>query len=528
MSFQNSFGQADSVGAAARIDTAGFKIIGIHSEVNNRIDSMKNPIRTGLNSNVLKDTITSINRQLDSIQYRLNAAVDSLSKSYSDELTKLQLVSLSYQSKIDSLTSLNLPTDTYKAKLDSVTHRFTTMQQGLRVRLEDIQKKATEKIKSIKYPPELEDKASALINRIGNLDTNTIEATLPASLDIARLNGLKNSLPINGLGNVPQFNTPDIPKLDGLNTDLQIPNPSTSMNGINGADKLNGISGEAKTITDQVNETAKDINPNTIDKLAESKVSGLKEVKALEEASGNIPLDPTMSEEEMKAKLKEQAQKLAVDHFAGKEQQLKAAMEKISKYKQKYSSVKNIADLPKKPQNQMKEKPFIERIIPGLGLQLQKKGDDFLVDFNPYVGYRFTTRITAGVGWNERVPYNTEINRYNSDARVFGPRFYGEFKLGKGFSPGLELEEMNTVVPPLAQTTPVDPNNREWVFGVFVGMKKEYKIFKQVKGTASVMTRLFNAEHKSPYADVLNVRFGFEFPIKKKQNKASDSHSNNN
>ncbi len=34
-----------------------------------------------------------------------------------------------------------------------------------------------------------------------------------------------------------------------------------------------------------------------------------------------------------------------------------------------------------------------------------------------------------------------------------------------------------------------------------------------------VMTRLINPHHKSPYADVLNVRFGFEFPDEEKNPK---------
>lgn len=46
----------------------------------------------------------------------------------------------------------------------------------------------------------------------------------------------------------------------------------------------------------------------------------------------------------------------------------------------------------------------------------------------------------------------------------------------------------------------------EWVWGAFAGMKKEYKLIKNVKGTAMVMARLYNPQHKSPCADVLNVR----------------------
>ena len=37
------------------------------------------------------------------------------------------------------------------------------------------------------------------------------------------------------------------------------------------------------------------------------------------------------------------------------------------------------------------------------------------------------------------------------------------------------------------------------------------------------MARLFDPDHKSPYADVLNVRFGFEFPLKKSVKNGKDS-----
>jgi hypothetical protein len=140
------------------------------------------------------------------------------------------------------------------------------------------------------------------------------------------------------------------------------------------------------------------------------------------------------------------------------------------------------------------------------------------VDFNPYAGYRFTGRTTAGVGWNQRIAYNLDKKLFNPEARVFGPRIFGEYKLWKGFSPRLEGEVMNTTVPPSTITTSLDPGQREWVWGAFVGLKKEYRFFKNVKGTALIMARIFNTDHKSPYADVLNVRFGFEFPMKKKGN----------
>jgi hypothetical protein len=75
---------------------------------------------------------------------------------------------------------------------------------------------------------------------------------------------------------------------------------------------------------------------------------------------------------------------------------------------------------------------------------------------------------------------------------------------------------MNTYVPPFARTGNIDLGERQWVWGVFVGMKKDYKFLKKINGTALIMFRLFDVKNKSPYADVLNARFGFEFPMKKK------------
>src|SRR5690606_801547 len=142
--------------------------------------------------------------------------------------------------------------------------------------------------------------------------------------------------------------------------------------------------------------------------------------------------------------------------------------------------------------------------------------DDFMVDFNVYAAYRFTRKLNAGIGWNQRMAYNMNYNVFNADMRIFGPRIFGEYNLWKGFFPRAELELMNTSLPPVTRGSTPDPMQREWVWGAFVGLKKEYRIIRNIKGTAMVMTRLFNPENKSPYADVLNVRFGFEFPVRKK------------
>jgi hypothetical protein len=79
---------------------------------------------------------------------------------------------------------------------------------------------------------------------------------------------------------------------------------------------------------------------------------------------------------------------------------------------------------------------------------------------------------------------------------------------------------MNAFVPPFTKPATIDQGTRQWVWGVFVGMKKEYRFLKVVKGTTAVMVRVFDPKHKSPYGDMVNARIGFEFPMKKKPGKS--------
>ena len=77
---------------------------------------------------------------------------------------------------------------------------------------------------------------------------------------------------------------------------------------------------------------------------------------------------------------------------------------------------------------------------------------------------------------------------------------------------------MNTTIPPMvAQVKGVDPAYREWVGSLFVGIKKDFNVFKQIKGNTEILYNLYDPDGMSPYGDKLSVRFGFEFPMKKKK-----------
>ena len=131
---------------------------------------------------------------------------------------------------------------------------------------------------------------------------------------------------------------------------------------------------------------------------------------------------------------------------------------------------------------------------------------------------RSTHRLPAGLGWNHRYAYDKDNHSFNSRSRIFGPRAYVDFKLGKGFIAHAEGETMNSFVPSTLRGNP-DTGHREWVWSFMTGIKKEYNIYKNLRDTALIQYNLFNRYYKAPYVDRLNSRIGVEYVVKSKPKK---------
>jgi len=529
-----SFGQnstSTEVPKTQLIPHAGATTNAMQEAVSHPTDSLQSQYESKLNKlDSAQDRLLHDNKvyrsgqRIDSIQSSFYHRSDSLKNTYKNKLIRIDSSRALFQKRLDSLTTLKLPTNKISQRLDSLNHLRENTVGSFEKKLQYIKDSATSKLKKLDLSPEVSDKLNAVTKNIEGVKISGSELNIPA-LNVPG-NPLGNVGDVGKLNDLPGVGTNNPLSSAGVADKVKMPDGVGEVKEFTkDSDKISEVSG----VTDQVKEYSKEaqevtksnLDAKKISTAAEEKavqVSGIKEIesqtKALDEykAMTAKAQDPEALKKEAVAKAKQ----VAVNHFAGKEEQLKAAMEKISKYKQKYSSLNSLSEVSKKRPNEMRSKPLIERIVPGIAFQMQRKGDDLLVDFNPYAGYRFTSRLRAGIGWNQRIGYNTKQYSFNPDNRVFGPRAFGEYKLGKGFSPRLELEVMNTGIPPLQQTT-YDPEQRAWVWGAFVGMKKEYKVFNNIKGTAMIMTRLFNYQHKSPYADILNVRFGFEFPFKGKK-----------
>lgn len=477
-----------------------FSVSGIYAQSADSLFNIQvlDSLKDALPSNPLDSIGMKQKQKLDSIQNAASNSFNSIKLSYDSVNTAAHNAASKIQHSVDSLTTLQLPIDKFTTKLDSIADWQNTKLGKLKLKADSVRSKTLEKINSMELPPALQEQAQKLTSNVQKLDISLPNSQLP---DLALKNSL--SLPTADLPGIENPLGQSIPSVDG---NLNLPS----------------VGGEVGEVTDKI-EQASGMIPKNVDdipKAIEQQAGKVSEVQAISEQMGQADqykdvLTQGQDPEAMKQQALDKAKEVAIDHFAGKEQQLQEAMQQIAKYKQKYSSVQSLADLPKKRPNEMKNKPLIERVIPGIAFQIYRK-DEWLVDLNAYAGYRFTGRLTAGAGWNHRIGYNVDKRYFSSELSIYGPRMYGEFKAFKGVSGRAEVEWMNTYVPPKFSSKPNDPEGKEWVFGLMVGIKKEYRFFKNVKGTVLILYNVHDPHHRSPYADRMNMRFGFEFPMKKK------------
>jgi hypothetical protein len=526
-------------------------------------------------------TSSNINPKIDSVQFHLNNILapdfdkltsknrfhklkpqDSLRAIYELDSLKSGLTL-----KIDSLRSHGLPTDKYTRKLDSLSNigpqKYIELTQARARKLEEqIKSPVTNTIQKVNQPVEqLQDKVNRPIDNVeskindklnvmrqeggtdanlpGNLNTGNVSldnAGLP-NTDLNTGVDLNNKIDLPGTENsFPKLDNPVDGQMGKLNdigdktTELKSV-PQQQLEKIKSIDEIQTVRdkvGDINTATDKVQAYEGDIKNiaqgnigevKAIPDAIENKAAGLDELKDLQAQTAEIDKLKDLSSKAndpkaMKEMAKQELKKQAMNHFEGKEAVLKSAMGEMAKLKSKYDKVTSLKDLPKRPPNPMKRKPLLERIVPGVTLQFQKT-THFTVDINPFISYRFTGRLNAGLGWNERLVF-LKWNKLSTPDRVFGPRTFGTFGFRKGFSVKAEIEKMNTLVPASAISR---DGGYQWVWSAFVGFKKDYTFIKKITGNVQVLYNIYDDHDNSPYADRLNVRMGFEFPMKKRNKK---------
>jgi hypothetical protein len=454
-------------------------------------------------SKVKSDSIIRFtqNKQ-DSLQQKFTKSADSLKALYQKPIIALNKKEILLKQKQDSLLAIGQkPNEKIQQQLDSIRLKKENLVNQFNQRKDSVVNRYQQKLAELNKVPGVKNKVNLPTN---NSNVNVGNTNLPNSnFDLPEISGLDLDQ-INELSSIDN-------KLPDVNNSIQNTNLNNPLQKIETPKEL-GIAKDVKSKIDTFKNDTTSIDQKA-SKVAEDKIAKETGLDGLSDQQQklNEQLQP-QSEEEAKAALLEQAQTTAINHFQGKEALLQEAMEKMAKYKKKFNSLASIKDA-KKFYNPLKEKSFRERIFPGISFQYQKS-NDYMLDINPSMGYMILQNVSAGVGFNYRLVRSGNNDYWRQNQSVYGPRAFAEVKLFKGFLGYIEYEYMNTRVPEKAGVSR-EIGNREWVSGLFTGIKTRYPITRWMKGTAIVQFNWLNDGIKSPYGNTITSRIGFEFYFKK-------------
>ncbi|MCZ8355285.1 MAG: hypothetical protein O9340_11155 [Cyclobacteriaceae bacterium] len=457
-----------------------------------------------MQSKAKSDSIIRVaqNKQ-DSLQQEFTKSANSLKALYQKPIIALNKKEIILEQKQDSLLAIGQkPNEKIQQQLDSIRLKKENLVNQFNQRKDSVVNRYQQKLAKINKVTGVKNKVNLPGN---NSNINFGDTNLPNSnFDFSEFPGLDLNQ-TNGLSTIDN-------KLPDVNNPIPNSNLNNPLQKIETPKEL----GLAKDVKSKI-ETFKN-DTTSIDqkasKVAEDKIAKEAGLDGLDDQQQKLSdqLQP-QSEEEAKAALLEQAQTTAINHFQGKEALLQEAMQKMAKYKKKYSSLASIKDA-KKFYNPLKEKSFRERIFPGISFQYQKS-NDYMLDVNPSMGYMILQNVSAGVGFNYRLVRSGNNEYWRQNQSVYGPRAFAEVKLFRGFLGYVEYEYINTRVPEKAGASR-EAGKREWVSGLFTGIKTRYPITRWMKGTAIVQFNWLNDGIKSPYGNNITSRLGFEFYLKRK------------
>lgn len=484
-----------------------------------RLDSTQYTLKSKLDSLQLPGDSASraAVRKAEAIRNDFQTKTDSLQRAYQQPINQLNERKASLQQKIDSLNRLSLPTDTYTSQLDSVSRLSTAKTAELTQKVNALKDKATKSLKDLQIPTELQGQIAPLEQAISKFNIPIVNGKIP---DV----GINHPIPgvqLPGMSGLPS-GAPSIPGVSGVGG-----NP-VNIPGAPAGQSIPDVN-QAINPTQQLGEYGKDVkalsrgelpDAKNVEKAAENELNKSGQMKEI--TGQNTELDKykkqlgSRPDSAMLNMAKDQVKTEAVNHFAGKEEVLKGAMEKMAKLKSRYSEVKSMADLPKRLPNPLKGKPLIERLVPALTFQIINE-KSVLLDINPSIAYRIYPKWKAGLGWVERITFDKWTPKVSE--RVYGFRTYNEVSLPKGFQVRGDIELVNALIPPLLLSQ-TELAKRDWEWSLIVGLKKDFKVYKSIMGNVQTMYRIWSDHDKAPYPNRLMVRIGFEFPMRKKVKQA--------
>jgi|GEM_PF-1291131 len=242
--------------------------------------------------------------------------------------------------------------------------------------------------------------------------------------------------------------------------------------------------------------------------LATKAASKTDALKGLSEMAGKVEnlkdnLTNMGNSENIVQEGKEALKDKAIDHFENHADKLNGPQEKLTKLVSKYKSFTNSEDLSSAvKRTSLQGKTFWERLVVGGNFNVVST-KPFSIDLSPLIGYRFNTKLYAGIGMNYRytfgdsIKYPVYISPHNSSVRIFG-----NYDLIKNFFSYAEFERSGLRKSGEKPTT-------TWSNTYFIGVGKKLLIHPKVFMVVTALYRI-NQETSHSYPGRFQMRVGFQ------------------
>jgi len=474
-----------------------------------------------------QDLIETSSLSRDSLITHYGQHIDSLSQQL--RLKRFDLDSLSAISK--SISNTDHLASTPRQDLLKVDNLIQLKAQVLRQRILNLVGKPT-KLDSIQNALSFQDNLSDL-----ELDQYSQKLDRLIDLNATKITDLQEQAWVSNYAS-------QLDQIDGV-----VDQYSGRALNIEELEQLQGLKAQLKNISQEsrlyfkdgqalMNEMGDD---NALMQFMEQKVGHRMEFQELKQQMAvmdNIEEHrQQISKQQLRQKMLAKAKSVGAQQFSGRQDLLKAAQEKLAKYKRKYATVHSTNDMSTAvKRNSLAGKPLSERLVLGGTFQIipayskqqqpaspagrqQHTGNNSnsaysnnnndskvptSVDISPLLGYRINKKLTVGVGGTYRAIL--EIDDLKRKDQVYGYRGFIQQHAIKGFFVHGEYENLNTAG---LTTDSGDKVNRSWQPAGLAGIGKEFDFFKQAKGQVIFLYNFLHEDGASPYRKPWMIRFGF-------------------
>ena len=213
--------------------------------------------------------------------------------------------------------------------------------------------------------------------------------------------------------------------------------------------------------------------------------------------------DPAYRKNQARQRLMEKSQ----DYLTDQPEAIQTGQQRMSKLKRKYSEVQSEQDKYVRAAR-LSDSAWVTRLVPGLALQIHRGTSPLLparsFDLLPFMGYRFNTRWSVGVGGTYRLSVDSRY-RLVRHRPVYGGRLYAESVVYKGFLVQVAYERLRTNLP---ATDGSDQLHRTTYGTGLVGLGKQYGISKKVRGNVLLFHHV-DVRSPRPHVTRWGIRMGF-------------------